>query len=348
MKQNIHESLRSIINNPDLDEFEVEQRLRLLLIEKEKQAAYEKPSLKLNDLVQTSQLTWQGDHSMLERAIFTGFKDFDKQLGGLTLGEYVIIGGRPSMGKTQLLLNFVFNISLTTPVLYFTFDLSASLLTYRFLSCASGIPIHGFLHNSLSQDDKEKLDIWVKKMPDYKLFINDSCSLSLSALRAHCQKHVEEDGVKVVCVDYLQMMGNTRYKNQRESEISYISRELKNIARDFNICLIAISQLSRAVEYRIGSKHPVLSDLRDSGSIEQDADKVLFLYRPEYYNILIDEEGIQTDRLTEIIVAKNRNGTVGTIRVMRSENFTHFTDIPDIPDIMKIIESRLDELDTPF
>jgi replicative DNA helicase len=144
------------------------------------------------------------------------------------------------------------------------------------------------------------------------------------------------------------MMSSNKYRNSRELEISHISRELKNIAKDFNVCVIATSQLSRAVETRGGSKHPQLSDLRESGAIEQDADKVIFIYRPEYYGILCDEYGNNTAGLTEIILAKNRNGILGTVRLLRDANFTNYRDFDEYKNDFLFSKSRLDEIEPPF
>jgi replicative DNA helicase len=169
----------------------------------------------------------------------------------------------------------------------------------------------------------------------------------MSAFRAHCQQHIDAHGVKIIMVDYLQMMSASKHRNSRELEISYVSRELKNIAKDLNVCLIATSQLSRAVESRGGayhSKHPQLSDLRESGAIEQDADKVIFVYRPAYYGITHDENGNDIQSLTELILAKNRNGKLGEVKLQHNENFTNYTAFKEYKNEFTFSEKRLNEL----
>jgi len=264
--------------------------------------------------------------------------------GGFGLGEFIVIGGRPAMGKTQLLVNLSLNISQIIPVLYFTFDLSEFLLTSRFISSVSGIPASKILQHDLTNEEKNKLSLVDSQLSKHKLFINDSYNNSLTAFKAHCQKQIEENGVKVIFVDYLQMMSSNKYRNSRELEISYISRELKNITKDFNVCVIATSQLSRAVESRGGSKYPHLSDLRESGAIEQDADKVIFIYRPEYYGFECDEEGNNSAGLTEIILAKNRNGSLGNIKLLRDNYFTNFRSFDTCKNDFSFSQNRLDEM----
>jgi len=252
------------------------------------------------------------------------------------------------MGKTQLLVNLALNISTTRPILYFTFDLSQFLLTNRFISSLSTISAHKILQQNLTQEEKNILMAVESKFNQYQLYINDSCNNSISNFASHCKKQIEENGVKVIFVDYLQMMSSNKYRNNRELEISHISRELKSIAKDYNVCIIAASQLSRAVEMRGGIKHPHLSDLRESGAIEQDADKVLFIYRPEYYGLTLDEDGNNTEGLTELILAKNRNGSLGTTKLQRSSNFTNYRDFEGYNNEFTFSKNRLNEIDIPF
>ena len=184
------------------------------------------------------------------------------------------------------------------------------------------------------------------------LFIYERNTNGMSGFKEMCRKHVKEKGVKVIFVDYLQLLNSTRYRNNRELEIGYISRELKNIARELTICVVATSQLSRSVEQRGGERKPILSDLRESGSIEQDADKVIFLYRPTYYGIVLDEDGNSTQYLMELILAKNRNGPLTTIRLRHDPQFTSF--VPFDPEHFSLPKGRLDEIegeseeDVPF
>jgi replicative DNA helicase len=347
MKQGLLDKLQEIIGNGHSDEKELLYRLKGLVYNAENQSQVMRQSKRISNLVSESitQLKEGGNQSNL---IKTGFRDFDQELGGLGLGELIVIGGRPSMGKTQLLVNLSLTISLETPVLYFTFDLSEFLLTNRFISTLTGIPVADIFKNELTHEQRAQLDSIENEFMNRKLFVNDSCNSSLSALRTHCKEQVENQGIQVIVVDYLQMMSSSKYRNSRELEISHITRELKNIAKDFNVCVIATSQLSRSVEYRGGLKHPQLSDLRESGAIEQDADKVIFIYRPEYYGIESDADDNSTAGLAEIILAKNRNGKLATIKLKRDQSFTTYQNFDQHKNDFDFLDSRLDELNAPF
>jgi len=338
MQQTIKDKIESIIRNSNADEREIIFQLKKLLYEDEIQNVVEKDSKSITELI--SENINQMRVPTKSNKIATSFIELDKDFG-FALGEFIVIGGRPAMGKTQLLVNLALNISTTAPVLYYTFDLSASLLTNRFISTLSGKPISSILDDEVSN---EMLDVLNAKVEKHQLFINDSFNQSMPAFKAHCQKMIEEKGVKVIFVDYLQLMGSYKYNKYRESEIAYICRELKSIAKDFNVCVIATSQLSRAVESRGGDKIPVLSDLRDSGAIEQDADKVIFIYRPEYYGITEDRDGNSTAGLTELIIAKNRNGKIGTTNILRDANFTSFRDFDHYKEDFSFSKERLDEM----
>jgi len=284
------------------------------------------------------------DETQKSSAIKTGFTQLDTNFGGFELGEIVVIGGRPAMGKTQVLVQLSLQISKTLPVLYFSFDLSEFSLSSRFLSCVSGIAVEKIMQNKLSNDEKQKVASFESNFKYHQLFFNDSCYHSISAFKALCENQIKENGIKVIVIDYLQLMGTNKYRHNREYEISYISRELKNMAKEYKVCILLSSQLSRALETRSGSKRPQLSDLRDSGAIEQDADKVLFVYRPEYYKIEEDDDGESTERRMELILAKNRNGVLGTVHLLRDENFTSFQAIDPNKNEFTFSKERLQEL----
>jgi replicative DNA helicase len=347
MKQDLRADIQNLLSNTSLEEEELLFQLQRYLHEAEIRTLPPQPTATLADLVAESVEKFSSAIPSTQ-VIRTGFKEIDALMGGFSPGELVVVGGRPSMGKTQLIINMLLNISLEVPVLYFTFDLSSSLLSSRFLSCAANVPIQNIVQQNLTQDERKLLVEQSVKLAKNQIFINDSCNSSIHALRAFCHKHIANDGVKVVCIDYLQMMGMNRYRHNRELEVSFISRELKKIAKDFQVCVIAMSQLSRSVEIRGGSRRPVLADLRESGAIEQDADKVLFVYRPEYYEIEVDEYGNITAGLTEVIVAKNRNGVLGSVKLQRSPNATHFVDFVEYPSQFNIFENRLKDFDPPF
>jgi replicative DNA helicase len=347
MKEEIINKIQAIIENKLFDERELLFQIKGVIYESELQNQVGRESECISDLV-SENLTQLKDEKHQGKTIKTCFTEFDKLFGGFSLGEFIVIGGRPSMGKTQLLVNLSLNISGETPILYFTFDLSKYLLTSRFISSFSGIAVNNILQHELTDLEKNKLASIGSKFNQHKIFINDSCGNSFTALKAQCQKQIQDNGVKVIIVDYLQMMSSNKFRNNRELEISHISRELKNLAKDFNVCVIASSQLSRAVESRLYSKHPQLSDLRESGAIEQDADKVIFIYRPEYYGIENEEDGNSTAGLTELVLAKNRNGRLGTVRLLRDRNFTNFRDFDEYKNSFSFSKSRLDEIDSPF
>jgi len=324
MTQDLQHKIENIINrNPQADDREIVFQLKQLLYETELQNYTGKEAKNIAGLV--AENIYQLNSETYQTAIIkSGFDDFDTQFGGFRLGEFVVVGGRPAMGKTQFLVNLSLNISATIPVLYATLDLSEFLLTNRFISSVSEIPASYILQRNLNEEQKNRLDTISDEFAKRQLFIHDCSNTSIAALKANCQKLIQENGVQVIVVDYLQLISSYRHRNYRELEISYICRELKNIAKEYNVCVIASSQLSRATESRYGEKRPQLSDLRDSGAIEQDADKVLFIYRPEYYGILADCEENSTAYMAEIIVAKNRNGRLGEFKLLRDNDFTNF------------------------
>ncbi len=341
-------TLQTIINDTRLDEKELIHRLKNVVFDNEIASYQASESKSLVDLYVENIAGWQ-ENAAAGTLIKSGFKNLDELIGGFSPGEFVVIGGRPAMGKTQLCVNLALKISLDQPVLYFTFDLSEHLLMCRFLSALTGIAAGRIIQHDLSADELLRVKSVKDQLPQYRVSFNDSCNSSLPAFRAHCIKQIEENGIKVIIVDYIQLMSSNRYRNSRELEISYITRELKTLARDYRVCVIATSQLSRAAETRSMTGLPKLSDLRDSGAIEQDADKVVFIYRPEYYKIDVDELGNDTTGLTELIVAKNRNGAVGTVKLMRNDIFSSFTDYAEPANEFTFSRGRIDEIENaPF
>lgn len=343
-----HKIERIINHNLSADDREVISQLKLLLHETESQYSIDKEAKDIVGLVADNIYRIIEDTG--ESAyIKTGFDDFDMQFGGFRPGEFVVVGGRPAMGKTQFLINLSLNISTTIPVLYITLDLSESLLTNRFISAVSGIPVNKLLQHNLNEEQIYKLSSIDNEFAKRQLFIHDSYNSSIIALKACCQKQIRENGVQVIIIDYLQLMTSPKHYN-RELEVSYISRELKNIAKEHNICMIASCQLNRAVEYRVGllEKRPQLFDLRESGAIEQNADMVLFINRPEYYKITEDPcAGNSLINRVDIAVAKNKNGPVGDFHLEKDNDFTVFRNVKKE---FAFSSDRLQELDTdmPF
>jgi len=251
----------------------------------------------------------------------SGFDKVDKLTSGWQPSDLIIIAARPGMGKTALTLSMARNMAVehNIPVAFFSCEMSSVQLITRLISSETGLSSEKLRTGNLEKHEWEQLNVKVKGLEKAPLFIDDTPSLSIFDLRAKARRLSSQHGIKLIMIDYLQLMtagGNSKGGN-REQEISTISRNLKALAKELNIPVIALSQLSRAVETRGGSKRPLLSDLRESGAIEQDADIVSFIYRPEYYKIdeWDDEEQSPTDGQAEFIVAKHRNGGLDEIRL---------------------------------
>lgn len=251
----------------------------------------------------------------------SGFNDLDKLTSGWQPSDLVIIAARPGMGKTAFTLSMARNISIEhgLPVAFFSLEMSSVQLITRLISSETGLSSEKLRTGNLEKHEWEQLNVKVKGLEKAPLFIDDTPSLSIFDLRAKARRLSSQHGIKLIIVDYLQLMtsGSSQKGGNREQEISTISRNLKALAKELNVPVIALSQLSRAVESRTGSKRPILSDLRESGAIEQDADIVSFIYRPEYYKIdeWDDEDRSPTAGEAEFIVAKHRNGGLDEIRL---------------------------------
>jgi replicative DNA helicase len=279
----------------------------------------------------------------------TGFKYLDEEFGGLSLGELVVIGGRPAMGKSQFVINLVSNICDIEPILFFSFDLTPSTLTARILSNRTRISVDKLIRKQLINSDVNLIKLVDKQLENSKLFISDIGVANINETIDVIKEHVDLYHTKIVIIDYLQLLGIGKYNTGREAEIGHICRVLKMCAKELNVCIVLLSQLSRAVEVRGSSKKPQLSDLRDSGSIEQIADKVWLLYRPEYYMIdeLDDDYLTSSDCILMLIVAKNKNGKIGVSYFKRNYNFTEFNSIKRPGDSFEFNEDRLYELQKP-
>ena len=278
-------------------------------------------------------------------SILTGFNDFDKKTNGFAKGELVIFGGRPGMGKTALFVQMALTMARAeNNVAYFTLDLNNDLLVLRFLTALTGFSAQQIRSGTLSAEEKLVLEQCLNDLSKSSICIDDNPTHILQ-LKEKCRQLHSEGKLDVLIVDYIQLLNGTSYRNggNREMEVSTICRELKNIAREFDVCVIAASQLSRAVENRGGDKRPMLSDLRESGAIEQDADKVVFVYRPEYYKISEDEDGNSLLNTMELILAKNRNGLVCNSALEIKNNFSLFTDHPGFKALEDLIAARKGE-----
>ena len=254
----------------------------------------------------------------------SGFYDLDSLTQGFQKSDLIIIAGRPSMGKTALGLNITLNIikNLKLPVLFFSLEMSKEQIMYRLLSIETNITQSKLKSGNLYKNDWTKLNKILKIMAKLPLFIDDSSDLSIQDIRSKIKTIIfEQKQIGLIIIDYLQLIQNLRLKiANRTQELSEITRILKNLAREFQIPIIALSQLSRNIENRVDKK-PMLGDLRESGSIEQDADLVLMLYRGKYYNLKQNEN----NTLTELIIAKQRNGPIGSIKLKFDEKRTKFS-----------------------
>jgi len=251
----------------------------------------------------------------------SGFDRLDRLTSGWQPSDLIIVAARPGMGKTALTLSMARNIAVNSdiPVAFFSLEMSSVQLITRLISSETGLSSEKLRTGKLEKHEWEQLNVKVKSLEKAPLFIDDTPSLSIFDLRAKARRLASQHGIRLIVIDYLQLMtaGGSQKGGNREQEISTISRNLKALAKELNVPVIALSQLSRAVETRGGSKRPILSDLRESGAIEQDADIVSFIYRPEYYKIdeWDDEERTPTQGQAEFIVAKHRNGGLENIRL---------------------------------
>ena len=255
----------------------------------------------------------------------TGFRDLDAKTAGLQKSDLILIAARPAMGKTAFVLNIAEYVALhsNSTIALFSLEMSKEQLVKRMLAMNSMVDSQKIRTGDLEDDDWDKLVGSVRKIGNSNLVIDDTSGITASELRSKCRKLKIEQGLDLVIIDYLQLMtgAGKRKSDSRQQEISDISRSLKVMARELDVPVIALSQLSRAVESR-PDKRPMLSDLRESGAIEQDADIVLFLYRDAYYN-----KESPTPNISECIVAKNRHGNTGTVKMIWDGQFTRFSNM---------------------
>jgi replicative DNA helicase len=258
----------------------------------------------------------------------TGFYELDELLGGFQKSDLIVLAARPSMGKTALALTLARNAAIDhkIPVGIFSLEMATMQLIIRMICSEARINAHLVRTGKLPHSDGSKLSKTVHKLTDAPVYVDDSPAQSVLEIRAKARRLKAEKNVGMIIIDYLQLMSGPQRTESREREISHISRSLKSLAKELNIPVIALSQLNRAVEVRT-DKRPQLSDLRESGSIEQDADVVIFLNRPEYYGIEKDEHGESTAGVTEVIVGKQRNGPTGMIKLAFIKEYARFENL---------------------
>ncbi|WP_405083561.1 replicative DNA helicase [Paenibacillus psychroresistens] len=253
----------------------------------------------------------------------SGYTDLDKMTAGFQKSDLIIVGARPSVGKTAFALNIAQNIGIKTAetVAIFSLEMGIQQLIMRMICAEANVDANKIRTGLLEPNDWEKITVGISALSHANIYIDDSPALTVNEIRAKCRRLKKEKGLGLILIDYLQLIaGNGKLEN-RQQEISYISRTLKQIARELEVPVIALSQLSRGVEQR-QDKRPMMSDLRESGSIEQDADIVAFLYRDDYYNKESEKQGI-----IEIIIAKQRNGPVGSVELAFLKNYNKFVNL---------------------
>ena len=253
------------------------------------------------------------EHPGALTGVTTGYTELDEITAGLQASDMIILASRPSMGKTALTLCMARNAAIKSavPVLYFSLEMSTEQLAQRLLCAEARVSSHRLRTGRLSEEEWQRLSEWTSKLIDAPLYIDDTPAISVMELRAKARRAKSEYDIGLIFVDYLQLMTASENFGNREQEIAYISRSLKALAKELDVPLVACAQLSRAVESRT-DKRPQLSDLRESGSLEQDADVVMFLFRPEVYGI-VDEEGSTQEGVAEIILGKQRSGPIGNV-----------------------------------
>ncbi len=269
----------------------------------------------------------------------SGYTKLDRVTSGWQRSDLVIIASRPSMGKTALVLSMTRNMAIdhNKGVALFSLEMSSVQRINRLIVSETELPSDKIRNGRLEPFEWEQLEYKIKRLVDANIFIDDTPAISVFELRAKCRRLMSQQEIDIIIIDYLQLMtGSTETRGNREQEVSMISRSLKAIAKELNVPIIALSQLNRSVEMRSGTKRPQLSDLRESGAIEQDADMVLFIHRPEKYGFIEDEDGNSLRGVAEIIISKHRNGALDDIRLRFREELAKFEDfeedsIGDIP-----------------
>lgn len=263
----------------------------------------------------------------------SGFSAVDRVTSGWQKTDLVIIAARPAMGKTAFILSMTRNMAVRfkVPVAVFSLEMSSIQLVNRLISSESELGSEKIKKGTLVGDDWSRLNSAIQVLDEAPIFIDDTPALSIFEFRAKCRRLKMQNNIGMVLVDYLQLMtAGTDTRGSREQEVSMISRSLKAIAKELDVPVIALSQLNRSVESRDG-KRPQLSDLRESGAIEQDADMVIFIHRPEYYGLTEDEEGNSLRGVAEIIIAKHRNGAVEDVKLAFRKELARFSDIEHYP-----------------
>ncbi|MBL7713115.1 MAG: replicative DNA helicase, partial [Chitinophagaceae bacterium] len=265
----------------------------------------------------------------------SGFVELDRTTAGWQKNALIIVAARPAVGKTAFTLNLAMNAAMNSekpyPVAFFSLEMGAGELVKRMLSAVTEVSMDAITKGRMEEHEFVQLTQRMHKLASMPIYLDDQAALNIFELRAKARRLKQRHDIQMIIIDYLQLMsgGNDKGPGNREQEISKISRDLKALAKELEIPIIALSQLNRAVESRKESKVPQLSDLRESGAIEQDADMVMFLYRPEYYGIENNEMGEPIEGETHIHIAKNRSGSTATVKLQFIKENQKFVDLPD-------------------
>lgn len=313
--------------------YEGRQEVGALLDEAEQKVFEVSTERGTQEVVRIKELMWQamerieardrGDESV--RGVASGFKDLDDKTNGFQGSDLIIVAARPSMGKTSFCLNIAANAALESrvPVAVFSLEMSKDQLVERLLSAEAFVDLHRLRSGGLRPEDYPKLSRAAGLLGTAPIWIDDTPALTLLELRSKARRLTAEHDIRLIVVDYLQLIRGGGRSESRQEEISFISRSLKALARELQIPVIALSQLSRAPEQRGGDRRPQLSDLRDSGAIEQDADLVVFIYRPEMYASQLDKEDFE-EGVADVHLAKHRNGPTGMVKLAFLKQYTRF------------------------
>ncbi len=263
------------------------------------------------------------------RGVPSGFTELDRLTAGWQKSDLVVIAARPGMGKTAFALSLARNAAVNEfPVAIFSLEMASVQLATRLISAETEVEGEKLKKGDLKDYEWAQLNARVRNLENAPIYIDDTPALSIFELRAKCRRLKEQKGLELIVIDYIQLMRAGDGAGNREQEISQISRSLKALAKELNVPVLVLSQLNRSVETRGGNKRPQLSDLRESGAIEQDADMVVFIYRPAYYDILTDDNGNDLTNKGEIIIAKHRNGSLDSVYLNFIGKYIKFTDAP--------------------
>jgi replicative DNA helicase len=292
-----------------------------------------KETVRINHLLKTAieHIEEAGKRKDSLSGVPSGFTKLDRITSGWQKSDLIILAGRPSMGKTAFVLSMARNMAVehNRPVAFFSLEMSSIQLVNRLIIAETHLPSDKIRTGRLENYEWEQLEYKIKDLERAPIYVDDTPAISIFEFRAKCRRLKQKFDISAVVIDYLQLMTGTKEMGSREQEVSNISRSLKSVAKELDIPVIALSQLNRSVEMRSGNKRPQLSDLRESGAIEQDADLVIFIHRSEYYGIDVDEEGNSLKGIAEIIVAKHRNGPTGDIQLKFVREYAKFVDLDD-------------------